>query len=182
MELKMLADTFYKKILPELQQKLNKKNPLAVPRIEKVVVNMRIGEAKEDKAVIDQASQELALITGQKPKFCQAKKSISGFKLRKGDIIGLKVTLRGRRMYDFLERLFVLTLPRLRDFRGLPLKGFDSSANYTIGLKEQLVFPEIQPDKIKKERGLEVTIVTSTKDRNEAKTLLESMGAIFEKE
>jgi len=178
----MLANKIYKEISPELAKKMGIKNLLAVPRVEKVVVNMRISDAKEDKAVIDQASKELALITGQKPKICSARKSISGFKLRRGDPVGLKVTLRGKRMYDFLERLFGLAIPRLRDFRGLPLKGFDKAANYTIGFRDQIIFPEIEADQIKKERGLEVTIVTTAKDKKESKILLESLGAVFEKE
>jgi len=177
----MLFQNYKSEIIPKLQKKLGIKNPLALPRVVKVVVNMRVSEGKENKQIVDEAAEELKLITGQKPKVCRAKQSVSGFKLRKGDPIGLKVTLRGKRMYDFLEKLFFLVLPRLRDFKGLPAKQFDGSGNFNIGLREQTVFPEINIDKIKKTRGLQVTIITNTQDEEKAKVLLEVLGLPFAK-
>jgi len=175
----MLTEKYKKEIVPALKKQLAIKNPMAVPKVEKVVVNMGIAEAKDDRSLIDMFSAELETITGQKPSLCSAKKSISGFKLRKGQIIGLKVTLRGRRMYDFLERLFGLVLPRLRDFRGLSPEKFDQSANYSIGLPEQTVFPEIDIDKVKRIKSLQATIVTSTKSKEAATALLKLMGLPF---
>jgi large subunit ribosomal protein L5 len=178
----MLANKINTDIKDQLIKGLNKKNPLSLPEIKKVVVNMRITDAKDDKGVIEPAIEELSVITGQKPVICKAKKSISGFKLRQGDPIGLKVTLRGRRMYDFIERLFSFVVPRLRDFRGLSARGFDDNYNYTIGFSEQTVFPEIQVDKVKKVRGLEVTLVTKAENLHEARLLLEKLGCVFAKE
>lgn len=175
----MLFQKYKSEIIPKLQEKLGIENPLALPRVVKVVVNMRVPEGKENKQVVDEAAEELRLITGQKPRVCRAKKSVSGFKLRKGDPIGLKVTLRGKRMYDFLEKLFFLVLPRLRDFKGLSVKQFDGSGNFNIGLREQTVFPEINVDKVKKTRGLQATIVTNTQDEEKAKVLLEVLGLPF---
>lgn len=175
----MLFQKYKSEIVPKLQEKLGINNPLALPRVVKVVINMRVPEGKENKQMIDEAIEELKLITGQKPRVCRAKKSVSGFKLRKGDPIGLKVTLRGKRMYDFLEKLFFLVLPRLRDFKGLSVNQFDSSGNFNIGLREQTIFPEINIDKIKKVRGLQVSIVTNTQDKEKAKILLEVLGLPF---
>jgi len=175
----MLVDKYKKEIAADLKKELAIKNVMEIPKVDKVVVNMGIAEAKDDRSLIDLFSGELEVITGQKPVACSAKKSISGFKLRKGQIIGLKVTLRGKRMYDSLERLFGLVLPRLRDFRGLSPKKFDQSGNYNIGLPEQTVFPEIDIDKIKKIKSLQVTIVTSTKDEKEAASLLKMLGLPF---
>lgn len=178
----MLFQNYKSEIIPRLQEKLGIKNPLALPRVVKVVVSMRVSEGKESKQILDQAAEELKLITGQKAKVCRARQSVSGFKLRKGDPIGLKVTLRGKRMYDFLEKLFFLVLPRLRDFRGLSIKQFDGNGNFNIGLREQVVFPEIDIDKIKKVRGLQVTIVTNTRDEEKARVLLAVLGLPFAKE
>ena len=175
----MLIEKYKKEIIPALKKELAIENIMKTPKVNKVVVNMGIAEAKDDRSLIDLFSGELEVITGQKPATCSAKKSISGFKLRKGQIIGLKVTLRGKKMYDFLERLFSLVLPRIRDFRGLSLKKFDQSGNYSIGLPEQTVFPEKDIDKIKRIKSLQVTIVTSTKEKNEAAALLRMMGLPF---
>lgn len=178
----MLAQRFKEEIIPELKKRLNLKNDLAVPRVEKVVINMGVGEAKDNQQLLEGWMEELALITGQRPVICRARKSVSGFKVRKNDPIGLKVTLRGKRMYDFLERLFNLVLPRLRDFRGLPMKSFDEQGNFNIGIPDQLVFPEIDVDEVKKQKGMQITIVTTTDDIEKAKVLLELMGLPFAKE
>lgn len=178
----MLAQRFKKEIVPELKKRLGLKNDLAVPRVEKVVINMGVGEAKDNQQLLEEWMEELALITGQRPVICRARKSVSGFKVRKNDPIGLKVTLRGKRMYDFLEKLFNLVLPRLRDFRGLSLKSFDKQGNFSIGIPDQLVFPEIDVDKVKKQKGMQITIVTTTDDVEKAKILLELMGLPFAKE
>jgi len=150
-------------------------------RVEKVVVNIGLGEGAHDKNVIEAASRDLMAITGQKPAICRARVAISGFKIRKGDPIGLKVTLRGKRMRDFLTKLFTIVLPRLRDFQGLSFKSFDGQGNYNLGIPEQIVFPEIDYSKIDKIRGLEITIVTNTRSDEKAKELLELMGMPFEK-
>jgi len=150
-------------------------------RVEKVVVNIGLGEGAHDKNVIEAASRDLMAITGQKPTIRRARISIAGFKIRKGDPVGLKVTLRRKRMKDFLTKLFAIVLPRLRDFQGVPLKGFDGRGNYSLGIPEQIVFPEIDYSKIDKIRGLEITIVTNTRSDEKAKELLESMGMPFEK-
>jgi len=150
-------------------------------RVEKVVVNIGLGEGAHDKNVIEAASRDLMVITGQKPAIRRARAAISGFKIRKGDPIGLKVTLRGRRMKDFLIKLFAIVLPRLKDFQGVSLKSFDGQGNYSLGISEQIVFPEIDYSKIDKIRGLEITIVTNTRSDEKAKELLESMGMPFEK-
>ncbi|MFH1561589.1 MAG: 50S ribosomal protein L5 [Patescibacteria group bacterium] len=172
----------YQKILLKLKDELKVANFWAVPRVSKVVVNMRVADGKDDASAITDAKEELRLIVGQQPRVCPARRSISGFKLRQGSPIGLKATLRGKRMMDFLERLFNLVLPRLRDFRGLPLKGFDQAGNFNIGFRDQSVFPEVDLDKIKKTLGLQVTIVTSTKSQPEAVALLKSLGLPFAKQ
>ena len=156
-------------------------NPLAKPKVEKIVVNIGLGEAASDKKVIEAASRDLAAITGQKPKVTRARVSIAGFKLRKGDPIGLVVTLRGKRMNDFFQKLVKIVLPRLRDFQGVSLKSFDGHGNYSLGIPEQIVFPEVDYEKIDKVRGLEITIVTNTDSDEEAKKLLASMEMPFEK-
>jgi len=175
----MLIERYKNEIIPALKKELDLQNPMSIPKVKKVVVNMGIAEAKEDKQLIEEYSSELAKITGQKPSICKAKRSISSFKLRQGEPIGLKVTLRGRRMYDFLERLFNLAFPRVRDFRGFSRKQLDKEGNYSIGITEQIVFPEIEIDKIKKSKGLQVTIVTNTTDPKAAVTLLKLMGLPF---
>ena len=154
---------------------------MAVPQVKKVVLNMGVGVALKDKTQLDKAAQDLAQITGQKPLVTKAHKSVAGFKLRQGQAIGLKVTLRGKRMYDFLEKLFRIVLPRLRDFQGLSLSGFDGYGNYNLGIKEQIVFPEIDYGKIDRVRGLQISIVTTAPNDQVARRLLSLMGAPFAK-
>jgi len=178
----MLFENYKSEIIPKLQKKLGIKNPWALPRVVKLVVSMRVPEGKENKQAVVEAAEELKMITGQQPKVCRARQAVSGFKLRKGDPIGLKVTLRGKRRDDFLEKLFLLVLPRLRDFKGVSPNQFDQGGNFNIGLREQTVFPEIDIDKVKKQRGLQITIVTKSRNRREAKILLETLGLAFKKE
>jgi len=156
-------------------------NPLAWPKIVKIVINISLKEAAHDKGVLEKASEQLATIAGQKPTVRLAKKAIANFKLREGDPIGLAVTLRGERMYDFMSKLFTIALPRVRDFHGVPKKSFDGQGNYTMGITEQIVFPEIEYAKIDKIRGLEITFVTNTKDDKIAELLLTKLGLPFEK-
>ncbi|MBN8827092.1 MAG: 50S ribosomal protein L5 [Sphingobacteriia bacterium] len=164
---------YYKEfIYPEMIKQFNYKNHMEVPKIEKVVLNMGVGEAITNSKTIEKAAEELALISGQKPVITAAKKSISSFKLRQNMPIGCKVTLRGDRMYDFLNRFVYVTLPRIRDFRGLNPKSFDGKGNFTLGIKEQIVFPEIDYDKIDMIRGMDITVVTTAKSNEEAKHLL----------
>lgn len=176
-----LEEKYKKEIVSQLMKELGVKNALAVPRIEKVVINVGIKEGVSDKAAVKSASQALAVITGQKPRIARAKKSVAGFKLREGDPIGLVVTLRRRRMYDFLEKLFKIVFPRLRDFQGLPTEAFDGHGNYTLGIPEQTVFPEVDYAKIDKVRGLEITIVTNTNSDEQGKKLLDLLGMPFKK-
>ena len=177
----ILQQKYNDQIKPELAKELGIKNSLAVPRVEKVVVSMGVGAAALDKGLIDKANQDLTQITGQKPLVTKARKSVASFKVRQGMPLGLKVTLRGKRMYEFLEKLFSLVFPQLRDFRGVNEAQFDGQGNYTFGFKEQIVFPEIDYGKIDKIRGLEVTVVTSTDDDKAAKLLLDKLGMPFEK-
>ena len=165
----------------ELKNKLGLKNIFEVPKITKIVVNIGAGEAASDSKKIDSATSDLTIITGQKPMITKAKKSIAGFKLRKGVNIGCKVTLRKDRMYEFLDRLIYIALPRVRDFKGLSKKSFDKSGNYSIGIKEQIIFPEINYDKIDKVRGMDVSIVTSTNNKNHAFELLKAFNLPFRK-
>ena len=165
----------------ELKNKLDLKNVFEVPKITKIVVNIGVGEAASDSKKIESATTDLTTITGQKPIITKAKKSIAGFKLRKGVNIGCKVTLRKDRMYEFLDRLIYIALPRVRDFKGLSKKSFDKSGNYSIGIKEQIIFPEINYDKIDKVRGMDVSIVTSTNDKNYAFELLKGFNLPFRK-
>ncbi len=167
---------FQKEGIAELKEKLGIKNTLALPRLLKIVINVSLGEALTDKNAIEQTLKQVAVITGQKPIVTHAKRDISSFKLRKGDAIGVKVTLRGSRMYDFLEKLIKITLPRIRDFRGLPLESFDGKGNYTLGISEQIVFPEIEYSEVDKARGLEISIVTTGRDKNQTMKLLEIFG------
>lgn len=176
-----LEEKYKKEIVSQLMKELGVKNALAVPRIEKVVINVGIKEGVSDKAAVESASQALAVITSQKPRIARAKKSVAGFKLREGDPIGLVVTLRRRRMYDFLEKLFKIVFPRLRDFQGLSTEAFDGHGNYTLGIPEQTVFPEVDYAKIDKVRGLEITIITNTNSDEQGKKLLELLGAPFKK-
>jgi large subunit ribosomal protein L5 len=176
-----LKERYYKEIVPALTEQFDYPNLLAVPRVQKVVLNIGIGEAIQNARALDAASRDLAAITGQKPLVRRAKKSIAAFKLREGMAVGLMVTLRGDRMYDFLDRLLNLALPRVRDFRGVPSRSFDGRGNYTLGLREQLIFPEIEYDKVDKVRGLEITIVTSADSDIEARRLLELLGVPFQR-
>ncbi len=178
----MLADDFAKKIVPELMKKLGEQNPLAVPRPKKVVLNMGVAAFRDDEKAVKEAKEELAKISGQWPEERRARKAVSGFHLRRHELVALRVTLRRRRMYDFLERLFNLVIPQLRDFHGLPLQSFDKYGNYTLGLSEQVVFPEISPDEVHRIKGLEITIVTTAGSRERGRALLEALGAVFEKE
>ncbi len=175
-------ERYQKQVLPALAERLGRQNPLSLPRLEKIVVNMGVGSAIQDKKDLELAMDALAQITGQKPVITKARKSISSFRLRKGMPIGCKVTLRGRRMYEFLERLIVLALPRVRDFRGLSDQAFDGHGNYSLGLSEQLVFPELNPDKYPKVQGMNITIVTTTDSDDEARELLRLMGMPFRRQ
>jgi len=165
--------------VPALQKQFEYRNPMEVPRLSKIVVNIGLGEALTNAKAIDAAVGDLALITGQKPIVTRARRSIAQFRLRTGNTIGAKVTLRGARMWDFLERLTVLALPRIRDFRGVPAKSFDGRGNYSLGLREQLAFPEIDYDKVDRLRGLEISIVTTAKTDEESRKLLELLGMPF---
>lgn len=176
-----LKAKYQKQIRPKLSQEWGLKNPLAASRVEKVVVSMGLGEAKENKRLLASAEEDLKTLTGQKPKVTVARQSIAGFQLRKGDPVGLMVTLRGERMYSFLERLFKIVLPRVRDFQGVPSRGFDGQGNYSLGLPEQIVFPEVDYAKVEKVRGLQVTIVTSAQNDQKAQRLLEELGMPFAK-
>lgn len=176
-----LKETYIKEIIPALREEFSFKNTLEVPRVTKVIVNMGVGEAKTDAKAIDGAVRDLTAITGQKPIITRARRSIASFKLREGMIIGAKVTLRGERMYEFLDRLLSLALPRVRDFKGLPKK-FDGEGNYTLGLTEQLVFPEVDYDSVDKTRGMNITIVTTASRDDEARSLLTRMGFPFRKD
>ena len=174
-----LKDRFQKEIAPALQKELGLKNPMAVPRLHKVVVNMGVGEATQNTKVTDPLANDLGQITGQKPVITKAKKSIAAFKVREGMSIGAMVTLRGDRMYEFLDRLINVALPRVRDFRGVSTKSFDGRGNYTLGLRDQLIFPEIDYAKVDKLKGMNVTIVTTARDDNQARALLKHMGMPF---
>src|SRR6266481_9442950 len=168
------------RVVPALREKLGYKNMFQVPKVDKVVVNTCIpAQGSDVKQTIEDAKKELALITGQKPAETKSKKSISNFKLRKGQAIGAKVTLRGDRMYEFLERLIKMALPRIRDFRGISAKAFDGKGNYTLGVKDQSIFPEVELDKIKRNIGFDITIVTTARTNDEAKALLAELGVPF---
>lgn len=176
-----LKEKFLNEVTPALLQKFNYKSVMQVPKIEKVVINIGVGDAVGNAKILDSAVEELQTIAGQKPVITKAKKSIAGFKLREGMPIGVKVTLRGDRMYFFLDKLFNVALPRVRDFRGVSSKAFDGRGNYTLGLKEQLIFPEIEYDKVDKIRGMDVVIVTTAKTDEESRELLAQMGMPFVK-
>jgi len=174
-------ENYQKNIIPKLAKRLNKKNLMAIPHVTKVVVNIGIGDIAKDKERREKAISTLSAITGQTPQIRPAKKAVAEFKIRKGDPVGLKVTLRGKRAYDFLGKLFTIVLPRVRDFQGLKENSFDKTGNYTLALSEQIIFPEVDYDKIDRIRGMEITIITNTSDNKEAKILLEEMGMPFEK-
>ena len=167
--------------MPELKAKLGLKNTMQVPRILKITVNMGVGEAVADKKVMDAATADLAKITGQKPAVTKAKKSVATFKVRDGQAIGCKVTLRGDRMYEFLDRLVNIAIPRIRDFRGISTRSFDGRGNYSLGVKEQIIFPEIQYDQIDQIRGMDITISTSARDDKHGRALLEAFNFPFRK-
>lgn len=176
-----LYKRYQEEIRLELGKKLGKASLLAVPKIDKVVVNMGIGDIAKDKTMKEKAISSIIQLTGQRPESCVAKKAVAEFKTRKGDVIGLRVTLRRKRAYDFLDKLFSLVLPQVRDFQGLSLKGFDGCGNYSLGLAEQIIFPEVDYDTIDRIRGLEITIVTTSKEDKEAKKLLKALGMPFKK-
>lgn len=173
---------FYKsEVAPAMMKKFSYKSVMEIPKLDKIVVNVGCGEARDNQKMIDAIMNDLGIITGQKAVACKAKKSVANFKLREGMTIGAKVTLRGERMYEFLDRLFNVALPRVRDFRGISANGFDGRGNYSFGLKEQLIFPEIDYDKIDKVRGMDICFVTTAKTDEESRELLELMGAPFAK-
>ena len=174
-----LKDKYKNEIAGALAKEFDIKNPMAVPRIEKIVVNMGLGEASANAKILDTATEELKAITGQKPVITKAKKSIAAFKLRQGMNIGTMVTLRGDRMYEFLDRLISVALPRVRDFRGISGKAFDGRGNYTLGIREQLIFPEIDFNKVDKTRGMNISIVTTAKNDDQARSLLKALGMPF---
>jgi large subunit ribosomal protein L5 len=174
-----LKDKYQKEVVPSLTKEFGYKNVMAVPRIEKVVINMGLGEATANAKIVDTGADELARITGQKPVTRRAKKSIAAFKVRKGMPIGTMVTLRGERMWDFLDRLMGIALPRVRDFKGVSPRGFDGRGNYTLGLRDQLLFPEIDYMKVDKARGMNVSVVTTAKTDQEARKLLQFIGMPF---
>ncbi|KSU57437.1 50S ribosomal protein L5 [[Bacillus] enclensis] len=176
-----LKEKFQSEISPALVSKFNYKSVMEVPKVEKIVVNMGIGDAVQNSKALDVAVDELTQITGQKPVVTKAKKSIAGFRLREGMPIGAKVTLRGERMYQFLDKLISVSLPRVRDFRGVSKKAFDGRGNYTLGVKEQLIFPEIDYDKVSKVRGMDIVIVTTANTDEEARELLTQIGMPFQK-
>lgn len=178
----LLKERYQEEVASALMKSLNLENVMQVPRVEKIVVNIGVGEALDNAKALDAAVADLTKVTGQKPIITKARKSIANFKLREGRAIGVKVTLRGERMWAFLDRLVNVALPRVRDFRGISPNSFDGRGNYTLGLREQLVFPEIEYDKIDKLRGLEVTIVTSARSDEEGRQLLDMLGMPFRKE
>jgi large subunit ribosomal protein L5 len=171
---------FREEVLPRLQQELGLSNPMQVPRLEKVVINMGVGDALKDGRMLEAAVEDLQVITGQKPVITKARKSIAGFKLREGMAIGVKVTLRGDRMWEFVDRLVAISIPRIRDFRGLNPEAFDGRGNFTLGLTEQLIFPEIDYDKVAKVRGMDITVVTTARTDEEGRALLVALGFPFE--
>ena len=174
-----LHDKYVAEAVPSLQKQFGYANPMEVPKVDKIVVNVGLGEALTNAKAIDAAVKDIASITGQKPIITKAKRSIAQFRVRTGNPIGLKVTLRGQRMWDFLERFTLLSLPRIRDFRGVPGRSFDGRGNYSIGLREQIAFPEIDYDKVDRLRGLEISIVTTAKTDEESRRLLELLGMPF---
>ena len=176
-----MKDFYMTEVVPGLVKKFNYKNPMEVPKLEKIVINMGVGEAKDNPKALEGAVNDLTIISGQKPIITKAKKSVANFKIREGMSIGCKVTLRGVKMYDFADRLISLALPRVRDFRGVNGNSFDGRGNYALGIKEQLIFPEISYDKIDKVRGMDIIFVTTAKTDEEAKELLTLMGMPFVK-
>ncbi|MCH7323593.1 50S ribosomal protein L5 [Solibacillus sp. MA9] len=176
-----LKDKYLNEVSPALMSKFEYKSVMQLPKVEKIVINMGVGDAVQNSKALDVAVEELTIITGQKPVVTKAKKSIAGFRLREGQAIGAKVTLRGERMYEFLDKLISISLPRVRDFRGVSKKAFDGRGNYTLGVKEQLIFPEIDYDKVSKVRGMDIVIVTTANSDEEARELLTQFGMPFQK-
>jgi large subunit ribosomal protein L5 len=176
-----LKERYQNEVRKKLQDEFQITNPMAVPKIEKVVLNMGMGEAIANAKILDTAVEELTTITGQKPVVTKAKKSIASFKLREGQSIGTMVTLRGEKMYEFLDRLINIALPRVRDFRGVPTKSFDGRGNYTLGVRDHLIFPEIDAGKVDKSKGMNITIVTTAKNDEQARSLLRELGLPFAK-
>src|SRR5512137_2803287 len=174
-----LQDHYTNEVVPRMKERFGYKNPMQVPRIEKVIVNMGLGEAIENVKIIDSAAAEIGIITGQKPVVTKARQSISNFKLRQGVPIGVKVTLRRAHMYYFLDKLMGIALPRVRDFKGVSPKGFDGRGNYTLGVKEQIIFPEINYDKVERIKGLNITVVTTARNDEEGRALLRHLGMPF---
>ncbi|HEY8423014.1 MAG TPA: 50S ribosomal protein L5 [Thermoclostridium sp.] len=174
-----LLDKYKEEVAPALKDKFNYKSPMQIPRIEKIVINMGVGDVKDNPKALEAAVNELSLISGQKPVVTKAKKSVANFKVRQGMSIGCKVTLRGNRMYEFADKLFNIALPRVRDFRGINPNSFDGRGNFSLGVKEQLIFPEIDIDKVEKVRGMDITFVTTAKTDEEAKELLALLGMPF---
>ncbi len=174
-----LMERYQREIVPELAKRLGRTNPLSLPRLEKIVVNMGVGKALQDKKYLEEAVDALSLITGQKPVVTRARKSVAAFRVRRGMAIGCMVTLRRRRMYEFLDRLISLALPRVRDFRGLNPRAFDGHGNYNLGLSEQFVFPELNPDRYSRPQGMNITIVTTSESDEEARLLLQLLGMPF---
>lgn len=174
-----LQDRYQKEILPQLKKKLGRENVMSLPKLQKIVVNMGVGKALQDKNRMEQAAEQLTSICGQRVQITKARIAVSAFRLRQGNEIGCRVTLRGKRMYEFLDRFVSVALPRIRDFRGINPKSFDGNGNYTVGLSEQLVFPEIDPDKVNFTQGMDITFVTNTKSDDEARELLRLFGMPF---
>jgi len=174
-----LLEKYKSEIVPALQESLGRKNALAVPKLDKIVVSMGVGEAVQDRKRLDAAVGHLTTLSGQKAQVCRAKKSVSGFRLREGMPIGCMVTLRGKRMYEFLDRLITLAFPRVRDFRGINPKSFDGRGNYNCGLQEQMVFPEVDPETVNQPQGMNITIVTTAKTNDEGHSLLKALGMPF---
>jgi large subunit ribosomal protein L5 len=179
--MKKLKDRYFETIVPEMMKKFGYKNVMEVPHLKKIVVNRGVGEVTANPKAMDAASSEIAMITGQKPLITKSKKAIAGFKLKENIAIGCKVTLRGDRMYEFLDKLVNICLPKIRDFKGVNPKSFDGNGNYTIGIKEQLIFPEVEYDKVDKVRGMDITIETSANNDEEAKELLGLIGIPYRK-
>ncbi|MGN7477619.1 50S ribosomal protein L5 [Solibacillus silvestris] len=176
-----LKEKYLNEVSPALMSKFEYKSVMQLPKVDKIVINMGVGDAVQNSKALDVAVEELTIITGQKPVVTKAKKSIAGFRLREGQAIGAKVTLRGERMYEFLDKLISIALPRVRDFRGVSKKAFDGRGNYTLGVKEQLIFPEIDYDKVSKVRGMDIVIVTTANSDEEARELLTQFGMPFQK-
>jgi large subunit ribosomal protein L5 len=177
-----LQERYAKEILPALAKKFQRENRLSLPKLSKIVLNMGVGKALQDKERMKQSAEHLAMIAGQRPQITKARMAVSGFRLREGNEIGCRVTLRGRRMYEFLDRLINVALPRIRDFRGINPKSFDGNGNYSMGVTEQLIFPEIDPDKVSFTQGMDITFVTTTKNDDEARELLRLFGMPFRDE